>query len=212
VRQQRLVDEAPAHDRVELAVVHLVRAQQGDLAQVEPGVEHQPVETVVLALAAQQALAGVDEPRPGLAYVDGVPVLVLDLEHLDAAGRALDVEDVRDLLEDAEADVLQQRQHLGEHHAVPGMVDAQQRHVLAAAVVDRVDQVDLDRVRVERLELLDVAQCPAGAGVGHVAIVEGSHVAFDELPPLCRRGPGSGAAAGGPPRSASAPRRRTRGP
>ena len=184
VGEQRLVDEAPADDRVELREVHLVRPQQRHLADREPAVQHQAAEPVVLGLAAQDGFGRLDQPRAVRAHVDRVPGRVLDLEDVDAQPGAGGAHGVGDLLQDAEPEVLEDRQHVGERQAAVLVVHAHERHVLAAEVVDRLHQVDVDPALGEGLEMLDVADRRGRAGVGAVAGAEGGRVALRQAPPV----------------------------
>ena len=115
VAGQRRLDVALAERQADLAQVLRVGAEHVDLAGREPARDHELVQPVALELAPEERGEGVAELVPGGAVVDpaGVRDPQPDVVAPDAA--PLDADLVGPLVDHRDAQVLQQRQHLGQH-------------------------------------------------------------------------------------------------
>ena len=115
VAGQRRLDVALAERQADLAQVLGVGAEHVDLAGREPARHHELVQPVALELAPEERGEGVAELVPGGAVVDpaGVRDPQPDVVAPDAA--PLDADLVGPLVDHRDAEVLEQRQHLGQH-------------------------------------------------------------------------------------------------
>ena len=122
-----------------------IGAQHGDLAPVEAGSQHQAIEPVVLERARPELLDRLDEARSGRREIDGRLVRRLDAQHLHrhAFARVLvvwRVQQERRLAQDTQAEVLGQRQDVGQRDRLARMKQADgetvRRQPCAAADLD----------------------------------------------------------------------------
>ncbi len=101
-------------------------AQHQGLPPVETGGEHEPVEAVALCKAVAHGVEGLLEARSDLRRIEVASAGVCDLEVLDpqrGAGTGGDA--IRALVEDAQVEVLEQRQHVGHGDRIAAPVQAQ---------------------------------------------------------------------------------------
>ena len=185
VREERILLVRLAEGAARLAQVLGDRAQDRDLARGEPGRDHEPVEAVVLGLAAPGAREGVLER---LTHVVGVQLrgpVVAEAEVVDPDRRPVGRFDlVRPLVADADAHVLEQRQYVREERRLAGADE------LEGEVVERRLEWDVQAhaevaVRVEPFDPLDVVHRLARGEVLPVGARERLAVALEE-----RTGPG----------------------
>ena len=116
--------------------------------QVRPGGDDQPVERVGLRLAAPDGRDAVGHALAAVGEVEQPAVLVEHAEVVQEGLAVAAVEARRHLLVDLQAEVLEDRQHLGQLHLAAGLVDADARQVLRAAAL--VLQRDAERLAGRR--------------------------------------------------------------
>ncbi len=172
VAGQRLLHVGLAERDSGLPQVLAVGAQDRDLAPSQTGRDDQPVEPVVLDLAAPDAREAVVERLAHGLEVDrdAVPRHQREVVYPDRPVRPGRGHAVRHLAEHAQTHVLEHRQHVGQRHRIVGLVDLQAE--LGVAGLDRVVQVDAEIAR---------RQCPVDAadvvdrGVGRkfLAVIAG---------------------------------------
>ena len=178
----RFGDVLGAEGKLDLPQVARVGAQQGDLPPAEAGADQQLVEGVALGLA---------EPDAG----EGILEFVLHLVHDDIVGEAVDQAEllypvtlavagahpVGTLGDHAQAQVLQDRQHVGQGQAVAAVVKAQpqlvalllhqpvEAHGQFVAIHEPQDLLDI-QYGDPRVEVVPVARREALAQFAHVLL------------------------------------------
>ena len=180
MRDERVLHVGLAEGAARLAEVLRDRAQDRDLARGQPGREHEPVEAVVLGLAAPGARERVLER---LAHVVGVELgapVVAEPEVVDPDRRPVGRLDlVRPLVADPDAHVLEQRQHVREEDR-PARADELEGEVVERRLERDVEAHPEVAVRVEPLDPLDVVHGLAGGEVLAVGARERLAVALEE--------------------------------
>ena len=123
MRGERLLDVGLAERQPGLAEPLHVGAHDRDLAPVQPGQHDQRAEAVVLGLAAPDGADRLGEPLREGAQQRQLDGRDGDPEVVDPGRRGADALDlVRALVDDVDAHVLQDRQHLGEQQPLPDPV------------------------------------------------------------------------------------------
>ena len=169
VRGQRRLDVALPEGQAGLAQPLHVGAHDGDLAPVEAGQHHQGAEAVVLGLAAPHRADGVGEPLGQGAQQGELHGGDGDAEVVDPGRRGADPLDlVGPLVDDGDAHVLQDREHLGQQQPLAHPVDAQA--ALAERRAGRRPQPQGQLTRVQAVEPLEVGDGLLG---GEVLLVGG---------------------------------------
>ncbi len=177
VGDERLLDVALAEGHAQLEDVLAVGAQHDDLAHVEAGREHEPVEAVVLDPLRPDAVKGLLELEADRVDVDLAADQKLHAEIVDPELAAVPGGDVVRLLgQDAQAHALEDRQHVGEAGRVggPDELEVDER--------GRILQppVEAHRQPVVALDAVDVADVGHGRARRHAFLVGGRQVAAVE--------------------------------
>jgi hypothetical protein len=182
VRGQRRLDRALRQGEACLLEVLRVGTQHHDLVGAQARAQHQPVEVVVLDIAAEHARKSVLEQAPYDFRLDLAGALHLQLEVVQRH-RGLGRFDAGMLLaEDAHAHVLEHRQRIGQHHLAAEPVELEAERLGGGA--ERPVQRERERcVLRQRLDLADVGH---RATRGHALAVlwrEGTAPALEQLDP-----------------------------
>ena len=155
IARERLVLVLDAVGTAYTQAIRAVCAQDLDLSPCEPGQHHEPTEGVGLRLASPDCRDRLCDPVAALLQIERLPVLSQQAEVVQERLAVLEVQAGRDLLDDRQAEVLEDRDEVRQDDLPSGLVEADPREVLILAAL--VLEADGERRAVlEALELLYV--------------------------------------------------------
>ena len=142
VRGQHVVLVALGEARADALAVHAIGAQDVDLAPVEAGHDHEPVERVGLGVAAADRRDAVGQPLAHGVEVQRPGARPQHAEVLYPRALVAALQPRRDLLDDAQAEVLEDRHRLAELDLPVALVERDAR------ALRLVQQPDVERLAV----------------------------------------------------------------
>ncbi len=161
-----------------LQQVLAVATQHRHLAPAQLGTEHEPVEAVVLGIAAEDLLERIFKQGTHLLHAESQAAGGLHLEVLDVERRAVDIHVVEMLGQHAQTQVLQLRQHFGERNVAAAAVDLEAKFLRARGrVIERHAHVI---AALQQRELAHVFGGSCRRYVFHVASGHGLGIAIGQ--------------------------------